>query len=373
MLLPRMGRREGREGLFPFDSPSASYYYFARNALWEAIKLLDLAGGEVVVPAYHHGVEIETLLAAGVKPVFYPVGRKWDVNLADVEALIGPGTRALYIIHYAGFPGPAGQMRALADHYNLPLIEDCALSLLSSDGNSPLGSTGDVAFYSIYKMLPVPNGGLMVLNGDMAKRAAEVAPTVVPPFTSTLSHILSSLLQNVESRGGRAGRLVRQGVRRLGRRTVEKAGIERVTTGSDHFNPGDVGLGMSGSSHNVLAAQDMRRIVEVRRRNYHYLLRQLRDVAPPLMPRLGDGVCPLFYPMIVRDKELIGRKLEAVGIEAIDFWHYFHPSCDPKQFPDAAWLREHVLEVPCHQDLTPKRMSYVAAMVREVVCREQPN
>jgi dTDP-4-amino-4,6-dideoxygalactose transaminase len=261
-------------------------------------------------------------------------------------------------------------MRVLADHYNLPLIEDCALSLLSSDGSTPLGSTGDVAFYSIYKMLPVPNGGVMALNGRLAGRAAELGRAEIPPFTSTVSHILSSLLQNIVFRGGRAGRAVRKGVRRLGKRTVETAGIERVTTGSDHFNPDDAGLGMSALSHNVLAAQDMARVVEVRRRNYRYLLRQLRDVAPPLMPDLPEGVCPLFYPMIVHNKEAVVRKLEAVGIEAIDFWHYFHPSCDPGQFPDAAWLREHVLEVPCHQDLTPGRMAYVARMVRDVVCGE---
>lgn len=368
MLLPRLGRADGRANYFPFDSPSATYYYFARNALWEAIKLLDLSGGEVVVPAYHHGVEIETLVAAGVKPVFYPVGRNWEVNPADVEALIGPDTRALYLIHYAGFPGPTRQMKALSDHYKLPLIEDCALSLLSSDGSTPLGSTGDVAFYSIYKMLPVPNGGLMVLNGDLAKRAAELGPTEAPPFTSALSHVLSSLLQNVEFRGGKAGRLLRKAVRRLGKQTVETAGIERVTTGSDHFNPDDVGLGMSGMSHNVLAAQKMSRIIEVRRRNYRYLLRSLRDVAPPLMPHLDEGVCPLFYPMIVRDKAEVVQRLEALGIEAIDFWRYFHPSCDPKQFPDTTWLREHVLELPCHQDLTPRRMEYVAQMVRQVVC-----
>jgi dTDP-4-amino-4,6-dideoxygalactose transaminase len=371
MLLPRLGRRDGRHDIFPFDSPSASYYYFARNALWEAIKLLGLAGGEVIVPAYHHGVEVETLVAAGVKPVFYPVGRNWDVNPADVEALIGPDTRALYLTHYAGFPGPTRQMRALADHYKLPLIEDCALSLLSAEASTPLGSTGNVAFYSIYKMLPVPNGGLIVLNGELAGRAAELEHVEAPPFASTVSHIMSSLLQNVEFRGGKAGRLVRNGVRRLGKRTVETAGIERVTTGSDHFNPDDANLGMTSLSHNVLAAQNMARVVEVRRRNYRYLLRELRDVAPPLMPHLPEGVCPLFYPMLVHDKEEIVQKLEARGIEAIDFWHYFHPSCDPGQFPDAAWLREHVLEIPCHQDLTPKRMAYVARVVREVVCGEQ--
>ena len=371
MLLPRLGRKDGRMGHFPFDAPAASYFYFSRNALWQAIRLLNLSGGEVIVPAYHHGVEIETLVAAGVKPVFYPVGREWDVNPADVEALIGPETRALYLIHYAGFPGPVRQMRALADYYNLPLIEDCALSLLSADADVPLGSTGDVAFYSIYKMLPVPNGGVMALNGRLAERAGELQPAKIPPFTSTVSHVLSSLLQNIEFRGGRAGRQLRKMVRKLGKRTVESANIERVTTGSDHFNPDDAYLGMSRLSHNVLAAHNMARVVEVRRRNYSYLLRQLRDVGQPLMPALPRGVCPLFYPMVVANKESLVQKLEERGIEAIDFWHYFHPSCDPTQFPDAAWLREHVLEVPCHQDLTPRHMAYVARMVREVVCGEQ--
>lgn len=371
MLLPRRRRRDGRRGYFPFDAPNAAYFYFSRNALWQAIRLLNLSGGEVIVPAYHHGVEIETLAAAGVKPVFYPVGRDWDVNPADVEALIGPDTRALYLIHYAGFPGPIRQMRALADFYNLPLIEDCALSLLSAGEGTPLGSTGDIAFYSIYKMLPVPNGGVMVLNGAMSGRAGELQPTQTPPFTSTVSHILSSLLQNLEFRGGRAGRQLRKVVRRFGKRTVESARIERVTTGSDHFNPDDVDLGMSRLSHTVLAAHDMARVVEVRRRNYSYLLRQLHDVGRPLMPELPRGVCPLFYPVVVADKERLVQKLEERGIEAIDFWHYFHPSCDPARFPGAAWLREHILEVPCHQDLTPRHMAYVAKMVRDVVHGEQ--
>src|SRR5215831_11434694 len=56
--------------VFPFDQPGLRYRYFARNAVWDAIELLGLAGKRILVPAYHHGVELETLLAAGIEPIF---------------------------------------------------------------------------------------------------------------------------------------------------------------------------------------------------------------------------------------------------------------------------------------------------------------
>ena len=75
--------------------------------------MLRLVGKEILVPAYHHGVEVEALVDAGAKVKFYRVGGRWDVDLKDVERRIGPETGALYLIHYAGFPGPTDAMRAL--------------------------------------------------------------------------------------------------------------------------------------------------------------------------------------------------------------------------------------------------------------------
>lgn len=50
---------------YPFCSPTVRYFYFARNAIWQVVKLLRLDRGEVLAPAYHHGVEIEALIDAG--------------------------------------------------------------------------------------------------------------------------------------------------------------------------------------------------------------------------------------------------------------------------------------------------------------------
>jgi dTDP-4-amino-4,6-dideoxygalactose transaminase len=153
-------------------------------------------------------------------------------------------------------------------------------------------------------------------------------------------------------------------VRRLGRRTVDSAGIERVCTGTDHFEREHVRLGMSPVSLRIVRSLDLPGIVERRRRNYQVLLECLCELAPPLLPGLPPGVCPLFYPLVTPDKDGLRARLAMRQIEAVNFWRHFHPACDRREFPDAAWLRDNVLEIPCHQDLREDVLEEVA---REVV------
>ncbi len=348
-------------GFLPFSAPNVRWFYFARNAVWLTVKMLGLDKGEVLVPAYHHGVEVEALVDAGATPRFYRVGSRWDVDVEDVERRIGPKTKALYLIHYAGFPGPTEAMRQLADKHGLPLIEDCALSLLSSDGGVPLGSTGDVGIFCLYKTLPIPHGGALTINGP---RSYSLPEPPLPPLASTLSHTVSALLQNLELRGGAVGRGMRRLVRSLGHGVVKAADIERVATGTQHFNRQHVDMGMSPLARRIAQAQDLEGIVERRRRNYFFLLGRLRDVSPPLFNQLPPGVSPLFYPLVVRDKAEVMARLHARGIESIDFWRHFHPACDASAFPEVANLRRSIVEIPCHQDLTPEVMAEVADAVR---------
>src|SRR6266478_1595664 len=101
MLFPRLAATVPL--VFPFDQPGLRYRYFARNAVWDAVKLLELAGKEVLFPAYHHGVELETLLAAGVKPIYFRVDGQMRADLDDARKRMTAKTAALYLIHYAGF------------------------------------------------------------------------------------------------------------------------------------------------------------------------------------------------------------------------------------------------------------------------------
>jgi len=349
---------------FPLEAPAVRFYYFGRNAVWTAARVLQLDRGEVLAPAYHHGVEIEALIDAGATLRFFPVGSQLRVDPDEVARLVNARTRAIYFIHYLGFPGPSAELRALCDERGLALVEDCALALLSRDGDRPLGTFGDAAIFSLYKTLPLPNGGALVLNGARPKGLPE---PLEPPVASTLSHLMAGLLSNLELRGGAVGRAMRSSLRRAGRRSVDAAGVTRVATGTDHFDRSHAALGMSALAWRIALAQDFDAIVERRRRNYFLLLSHLRDVAPPLFSQLSPGVCPLFYPLRVADKAKVAERLQARGIETVNFWRRGHSSCPAGSFPDAEALRREVLEIPVHQDLNPREMARLAVAVREAV------
>jgi len=355
-------------GHYPFSAPTARYYYFARNAIWRAVKLLGLEGGEVLVPAYHHGVEIEALIDAGARVRFYRVGQGCQVDPDEIAREIRPETRALYLTHFFGFPGPVREIGALARAHGLPLIEDCALALLSGDSEGPLGVTGDVAVFCLYKVLAVPDGGVLVFrpDGALASGAGEAAP-LAPPLASSLAVVASSVLRNTALRGGRPGRALRRLALGVGKLALRASGTAPVLAGTQHFDRDHAELGASRVTRHLLRAQDVAALVARRRRNYLFLEERLREQSAPLFDGLPEGVVPLCYPLLVEDNRRVMEQLVSRGIEAVDFWREGHPACDLSRFPEVARLRRSVLEVPCHQDLSLETLAVVVDSIRQVL------
>jgi dTDP-4-amino-4,6-dideoxygalactose transaminase len=350
---------------FPFTTPRLVPFYFARNAVFHAVRLLGLAGREVLVPAYHHGVEVAALVAGGAIPRFVRVDARLRLDLDHLADQATPRTAAVYVIHYAGFAQPMDDVLGTARRLGLPVIEDCALSLYATEGRRPLGSTGELAVFCFYKSVPVPNGGALVVN-DPDLRCA-LPQTVPPPLGSTLSHATGSLLANLAFRGGEAGRRIRELARRSAQRLRDVTGLRPVSTGTSRFDPGDAHLGMSGLSRSILRRIDPEAVVAARRRNYFLLLAGLRQAAEPLFPELPAGACPLFYPLLCIDKDTVRARLAAAGIETVDFWRTGHALCPLSRFPEVARLRRHVLELPIHQDLGPEDIEHVQRAVEEAL------
>jgi dTDP-4-amino-4,6-dideoxygalactose transaminase len=358
MLVPR---DVAARGPFPFSAPRTREFYFARNAVFHGVGLLGLQGAEILVPAYHHGVEVEALEAAGARLRFVRVDARMRLDLEDLQRRVGPRTRAVYVIHYAGFPQPMADVLAIARAHGLRVIEDCALALLSRDGGVPLGARGDLGVFCLYKTIPVPNGGILAVNADVPLPPAPAAA----PLVSTLSHAAGGLLANAAIRLGEAGRWARDALRVVNRAVRRRTGAAPVSTGTRHFDPSAAGLGMSGLSRVVLRNLDWDAIVAARRRNYFLLLGRLRELAPPIAPELPAGVCPLFYPFVSESKGELQRRLAERGVETIDFWRFHHPSCPEGLFPEVDLLRRRVLELPVHQDLSPEDLAFVARAVEE--------
>ncbi len=362
MLLPNANVRA--ESLPPpFGIRSARYWYFARNAVWHAANLFDLAGSEMLMPAYFHGVEVDALRAAGVHLVWVRVDRRMQLDLADARAKCTPRTRAIYAIHYAGFPQDLDGLSDLCRERGLFLLEDCALSLLSSHRGRWLGTVGDAAIFCLYKTLPVPNGGaLVVKDRDLAFLSASHAPTLL----TTASHAASQLMANLELRAGAWTTPLRTGLREAARWMARQRGAVRVSTGTQRFEVGNADLGMSALSDQIIRGLDLAAIVQRRRRNYQRLAAAFEGSS--FNRDLSDGVCPLFVPLETLDKSRVLARLLARGISAIDFWRTPHPHGPALgTFPEVDALRETVLELPCHQDLEDEDIDRMIVEVRAAV------
>lgn len=75
---------------------------------------------------------------------------------------------------------------------------------------------------------------------------------------------------------------------------------------------------------------------------------------------LPDRVCPLEFPVLVDDLRRVSGALHERFILADVWWNHFHPAVPWAEFPDAVYLKEHMLVLPVHQDIEPYHLQKMA-------------
>jgi dTDP-4-amino-4,6-dideoxygalactose transaminase len=349
---------------FPLSSVDSEYFYVARNGIYHLFRGLGLdKGAKVLVPDYHHGNEIYAMRAAGAQLYYYPVTRDLTLDLNAVSDLCKSKPLALYVTHFIGWPQPMAELKAFCRERNMLLIEDCALSLLSSIGDHALGTFGDYSVFCLYKTLPVPNGGVLVRNngaddrigGWDLKRCSNL---------SVAARSVELMSQWFRMRYETTGRVL-FAVKRAAGRTLNIARVQRTPVGNTGFDTSSANIAMSPVSRLLLRRFKYDVIKEARRRNFHFLEERLRGLALMLPRKLEDGVCPLFFPLLVQDKQRASRLLWEKGIDTVEFWNEGDPEAR-KAGTDAEFLRKHVLEVPIHQDLSLRQLEYVAEQIKKL-------
>jgi dTDP-4-amino-4,6-dideoxygalactose transaminase len=362
-LAPSMLVRSAPERELPWvlADPRASYHYLGRNASFALIRGLGLEGAEMLFPSFFGPPVLQAPVEAGARIRFYPVRTGMRVTVEDIEAALTPNTRAIYLIHYNGFPAPIADVLALARDRGIVVIEDAAHALLTRIGAAPAGSLGDGAIWSFYKWAPVPNGAAAIANTQTVE---PISGGTRASVTSGLSLSTFSLLDHAALRWGEPGERARSAVRWAGKRLSRAAKLTYVPTGGVEFEPMALDVAMSSISHRVLRAQDWTAIAQRRRRNFTLLADLLADCAPPVQGELPAGVVPLFYPTAIEGKRALLPRLAARGVEGRNFWELHHPMAPQGMFPDTDELRRTMLELPIHQDLSTGDIRRIAGAVR---------
>ena len=127
-------------------------------------------GDEVIVPSLTFAATASAVLQCGATPVFADILGPHDLGLdpADVERRIGPATKAVCAVHFAGYPAAVDRLRDLCDAHGLALIEDAAHAPSAELAGRKLGHWGDAAAFSFFsnKILSCGEGGLLATDDD---------------------------------------------------------------------------------------------------------------------------------------------------------------------------------------------------------------
>ena len=148
------------------------------HALELAALLLDLKeGDEVVVPSFTFVSTANAFAVHGARLVFGDI-RPDTLNLDEerLEGLVGPRTRAIVPVHYAGIGCAMERILALASERGVIVIEDNAHGFLGRWRGTPLGTFGAMATLSFHetKNFTCGEGGALVINDRRLLERAEI-------------------------------------------------------------------------------------------------------------------------------------------------------------------------------------------------------
>jgi len=136
-------------------------------------------GDEVITTALTFCATVNAILHVGATPVLADVDPD-TMNLcpASVAERIGPRTRALVPVHFAGRPCDMEALLTLRERHGLVVVEDCAHAIEARWRGRACGTLGDFGAFSFYvtKNLTTAEGGMVLArDGEALERIKSLA------------------------------------------------------------------------------------------------------------------------------------------------------------------------------------------------------
>ena len=101
----------------------------ATAALHVALLALDIkAGDEVIIPALTFVADINVVRMVGATPILADCGgyNDWNITAQTIKEQISSRTKAVILVHFAGYPCQMDEIVELCNKESIYLIEDCA-------------------------------------------------------------------------------------------------------------------------------------------------------------------------------------------------------------------------------------------------------
>jgi dTDP-4-amino-4,6-dideoxygalactose transaminase len=296
------------------------------------------------MPSYTFVSTANAFVLRGANIIFADSGEENpNLDVSGIEKLITNKTKAIVVVHYAGFACDMDKVMELAAKYDLFVIEDAAQAIDSYYKGKPLGSIGHLAAFSFHETKNVISGegGMLVINDERFVNRAEI----------------------IREKGTNRSQFFRG--------EVDKYGW--VDIGSS-FLPSDIiAAFLYAQLENLDKIQTRRKILWNR---YYENLKQIEEsgyLRLPQIPKYATNNAHMFYVICNQPEErtnLISR-LKENGVQAV--FHYL--SLHKSEFYRDRYTREKLhnadkysdclVRLPLFYELTEEQVDFISGVIIE--------
>lgn len=326
------------------NSPYAMAVTNCTAALHLAMILENIGpGDEVIVPSLTFVATVNAVRYVGATPVFCDIVSIEDLTISPdaIREKITGNTKAVVVMHYAGFGCDMSAIRAICNEYGISIIEDACHGPFSMYKGEFLGTIGDIGCFSFFsnKNICTGEGGLLTIKKEEHYNRAKLLR----------SHGMTSL------------------------------SYERSKGHSTEYDVVELGYNYRiDDIRSCLALEQIKKIPDdyEKRKNvrniYTGILSKIKDVIIPFMDRT-DYVSNYIFPIVLsgHDRDTVRDYLHKKGIQtsihypAVHRFSTYSDSC--VKLPVTEYVADNLITLPMYADLSESEVAYICNCIKEAL------
>lgn len=303
-------------------------------------------GDEVICPSLTFAASANCIRYAGATPVFCDIVGPEHINIdpKEIEKKITDKTKAILVVHMAGFPCKMDEIMTIAKKHNLKVIEDACHGPLSEYKGKKLGTIGDCAAFSFFsnKNISTGEGGMFISNN---KEMADKARLLRSHGMTTMSY---------QRAGGHA------------------TAYDIVELGYN-FRLDDIHAAIAIEQLKKLPSDLEQRIVV--RKRYIELLSKVDNVIVPFADNTeftSNYIMPIVITKgTVEDRDAIRNRIHEAGVQTSVHYPAIHRFSIYKDYgavlPQTEYVTDHEITLPMYAALSMEDVEYIVNVVDKAI------
>ena len=303
-------------------------------------------GDEVLCPSLTFAASANCIRYAGATPVFCDIVGPDHINIdpEDIKKKITPKTKAIVVVHMAGYPAKMDEIMAIAKEHNLKVIEDACHGPLSEYKGKKLGTIGDCAAFSFFsnKNISTGEGGMFISNSEELANKARLMR----------SHGMTTMSYQRASGHATAYDIVELGY---------------------NFRLDDIRASIAIEQLKKLP-DDLEKRILVRKR-YVENLSKIKGVVVPFAD-CGEFTSNYIMPVVLtqgskEDRDAIREKIHVAGIQTSVHYPAIHKFSIYKDYgavlPQTEYVTDHEITLPMYAALTTEQVDYICETLNKAI------